>query len=204
MHSHFAKLRTQAFASLHSGVQNNQGLPVAHVANWLAMEDEDIEGLLEYHGFLIKAFGEPYMVKEGLFLNADTEYPIKCSKLVHNKRSGRIVEDVSPLIHAELLAGEAMKEIPMVKAYKHEPQTVSAAKNNSSVQKLDEEIPESKAIYSPKDSKSGKAFKEMQSVQDSVKDSDMARTHPSPLSFPFGNIMPEPQPATNKPEQWHA
>ena len=77
------------------------------------------------------------MVKEGLFLNADTEYPIKCSKLVHNKRSGRIVEDVSPSIHAELLAGEAMKEIPMVKAYKHEPQTVSAAKNISSVQKLD-------------------------------------------------------------------
>ncbi|CAK8530996.1 unnamed protein product [Lathyrus sativus] len=193
MHAHFAKLRTQALASLHSGVQNNQGLPVAHVANWLAMEDEDIEGLLEYHGFLIKAFGEPYMVKEGLFLNADTEYPTKCSKLVHKKRSGRIVEDVSPSIHAELLPGETMKEIPMAKAYKHEPQTVSAAKNNSSVQKLDEEIPESKAIYSPKDSKSGKAFKEMQSVQDSVKDSDMARTHPSPMSFPFGNIMPEPQ-----------
>ncbi|CAI8590783.1 unnamed protein product [Vicia faba] len=193
MHAHFAKLRTQALASLHSGVQNNQGLPVAHVANWLAMEDEDIEGLLEYHGFLIKSFGEPYMVKEGLFLNADTEYPTKCSKLVHKKRSGRIVEDVSPSIHAELLPGEIMKEIPMTKTYKHEPQTVSAAKNNSSVQKLDEEIPESKAIYSPKDSKSGKAFKEMRSVQSSVKDYDMARTHPSPLSFPFNNIMPEPQ-----------
>ncbi|MCI13392.1 SAC3/GANP/Nin1/mts3/eIF-3 p25 family protein, partial [Trifolium medium] len=74
-----------ALASLHCGLQNNQGLPVAHTANWLAMEDEDIEGLLEYHGFLIKAFGEPYMVKEGLFLNADTEYPTKCSKLVHKK-----------------------------------------------------------------------------------------------------------------------
>ncbi|XP_058723851.1 SAC3 family protein B isoform X2 [Vicia villosa] len=193
MHAHFAKLRTQALASLHSGVQNNQGLPVAHVANWLAMEDEDIEVLLEYHGFLIKAFGEPYMVKEGLFLNADTEYPTKCSKLVHKKRSGRIVEDVSPSIHAELLPGKTMKEIPMMKTYKHEPQTVSAAKNNSSVQKLDEKIPESKAIYSPKDSKSGKALREMQSVQNSAKDYDMARTHPSPLGFPFDNIMPEPQ-----------
>lgn len=32
------QLRTQALASLHSGLQNNQGIPVAHVANWLAME----------------------------------------------------------------------------------------------------------------------------------------------------------------------
>lgn len=133
------------------------------------------------------------MVKEGLFLNADTEYPTKCSKLVHKKRSGRIVEDVSPSIHAELLPGKTMKEIPMMKTYNHEPQTVSPAKNNSSVQKLDEKIPESKAIYSSKDIKSGKAFREMQSVQNSVKDYDMARTHPSPLSFPFANIMPQPQ-----------
>lgn len=35
---HFHQLRTQALASLHSGLQNNQGLPVSHVANWLAME----------------------------------------------------------------------------------------------------------------------------------------------------------------------
>ena len=35
---YFYKLRTQALASLHSGLQNSQGLPVAHVANWLAME----------------------------------------------------------------------------------------------------------------------------------------------------------------------
>lgn len=32
------QLRTQALASLHSGLQNNQGLPIAHVAQWLAME----------------------------------------------------------------------------------------------------------------------------------------------------------------------
>jgi hypothetical protein len=133
------------------------------------------------------------MVKEGLFLNADSEYPTKCSKLVHKKRSGRIVEDVSASIHAELLPRETTKEIQMTNAYKHEPQTVSAAENNSYVQKLDEEIPESKAIYSPKDNKSGKAFKEMEGIHDSVKDYDMASTPPSPLSFPFDNIMPEPQ-----------
>ena len=34
----FDQLRTQALASLHSGLQNNQGLPVTHVAKWLAME----------------------------------------------------------------------------------------------------------------------------------------------------------------------
>ncbi|PNX62147.1 hypothetical protein L195_g052822 [Trifolium pratense] len=107
------------------------------------------------------------MVKEGLFLNADTEYPKKCSKLVHKKRSERIVEDVSPSIHAELLPRETMKEIQMIKAYKHEPQTDSASENNNYVQKLDEEIQESKAIYSPKDNKSGKAFKEMQDIHDS-------------------------------------
>jgi len=35
---HFYQLRTQALASLHCGLQYNQGLPVGHVANWLAME----------------------------------------------------------------------------------------------------------------------------------------------------------------------
>ncbi|XP_024633139.1 SAC3 family protein B isoform X2 [Medicago truncatula] len=193
MHAHFAKLRTQALASLHCGLQYNQGLPVGHVANWLAMEDEDIEGLLEYHGFLIKAFGEPYMVKEGLFLNADTAYPRKCSKLVHMKRSGKIVEDLSPSIHAESLPRETVKMIQTTKAYKHEPQTVSAAENDSSVQKLHEEIPDSKAIYSAMNGKSAKAFKKMQDVQDGVKDYDMASPHSSPLSFPFAKIMPEPQ-----------
>ncbi|XP_027186573.1 SAC3 family protein B isoform X3 [Cicer arietinum] len=193
MHAHFAKLRAQALASLHCGLQNNQGLPVAHVANWLAMEDEDIEGLLEYHGFLIKAFGEPYMVKEGLFLNADTEYPIKCSKLVHKKRSGTIVEDVSPLIHAESPPVGTTKEIQMTKAYKYEPQKDLASENDSSVQKLDVEIPESETIFSPKDSKPVEAFEDMHEVQDSAKDYDMASAHPSPLRFPFDNIMPEPQ-----------
>lgn len=32
------QLRAQALASLHSGLQNNQGIPVSHVAKWLGME----------------------------------------------------------------------------------------------------------------------------------------------------------------------
>ncbi|XP_057431325.1 SAC3 family protein B isoform X2 [Lotus japonicus] len=191
MHAHFAKLRTQALASLHSGLQN-QGLPVAHVSNWLAMEDEGIEGLLEYHGFSIKVFEEPYMVKEGPFLNVDTDYPTKCSKLVHKKRSGRIVEDVSRSIQAKSLPVETMKEIQMEDTYKHEPQKISAAENASSVQKPDEEIQVSEPIFSPKYIKPGKAFKEIYGVVDSGKH-NMPSTPSSPLSFPFPNIIPEPQ-----------
>ncbi|KAJ0730764.1 putative proteasome component (PCI) domain-containing protein [Helianthus annuus] len=94
MHAHFGKLRTQALAALHSGLQNNQGIPVTQVAKWLGMEEENMEDLLEYHGFSIKEFEEPYMVKEGPFLNGDGDYPLKCSKLVHLKRSTTIVDDV--------------------------------------------------------------------------------------------------------------
>ncbi|KAK7412620.1 hypothetical protein VNO78_04125 [Psophocarpus tetragonolobus] len=189
MHAHFAKLRTQALASLHSGLQNNQGLPIAHAANWLAMEDEGIEGLLEYHGFLLKTFEEPYMVKESPFLNVDVDYPTKCSKLVLNKRSRRIIEDIAPLIQTESPDVETVKEIQMRKVYMHEPQVVSAVENGTSVQILDEEIPDAEAIFSPKDSKSRKAFKD---VQDSQKDhDDISTTRPS--LFPFPNIIPEPQ-----------
>ncbi|KAL7595190.1 hypothetical protein Lser_V15G29860 [Lactuca serriola] len=94
MHAHFGKLRTQALASLHSGLQNNQGIPVTLIGKWLGMEEENMEDLLEYHGFSIKEFDEPYMVKEGQFLNTDSEYPLKCSKLVHLKRSTTIMDDV--------------------------------------------------------------------------------------------------------------
>ncbi|KAK7245749.1 hypothetical protein RIF29_40598 [Crotalaria pallida] len=193
MHAHFAKLRTQALASLHSGLQNNQGLPVSHVAKWLAMEDEHIEGLLEYHGFVLKAFEEPYMVKEGQFINADNDYPTKCSKLVHKKRSGRIIEDVALSIQAKSLPMESMNKIQMRKANKHEPRIVSSVENVSLVQKLDKEKPESVAIFTPKDGKSGKALKEMHAVQDSGKGHNVASPHSSPLSLPFPNIIPEPQ-----------
>ncbi|XP_076924498.1 SAC3 family protein B-like [Bidens hawaiensis] len=93
MHAHFGKLRTQALAALHSGLQNNQGIPAIQVPKWLGMEEENMEDLLD-HGFSIKEFDEPYMVKDGQFLNVDTEYPLKCSKLVHLKRSTTIVADV--------------------------------------------------------------------------------------------------------------
>ncbi|XXG54369.1 hypothetical protein AAC387_Pa03g2272 [Persea americana] len=94
MHAHFTKLRTQAIASLHSGLQNNQGIPVAQVVKWLGMEGEDIEILLEYHGFSIKNFEDAYMVKDGPFLNGDVDFDTKCSQLVHLKKSRTIIDDV--------------------------------------------------------------------------------------------------------------
>ncbi|XP_019058744.1 PREDICTED: SAC3 family protein B isoform X2 [Tarenaya hassleriana] len=94
MHAHFAKLRTQALASLHSSLLNNQGLPVSDVSKWIGMEEEDIETLLEFHGFSIKEFDEPYMMKDGPFLHVEEDYPTKCSKLVHLKKSRTIMEDV--------------------------------------------------------------------------------------------------------------
>ncbi|TVU37512.1 hypothetical protein EJB05_10828, partial [Eragrostis curvula] len=95
MHAHFAKLRRQALASLHSGLQNGQGIPISHAVEWLAMEDEDIEGLVEYHGFGLRQYEELYLVKEGPFINSESDLPSGRSQLVHSKKSQKIVDDVS-------------------------------------------------------------------------------------------------------------
>ncbi|KAL6657087.1 hypothetical protein ACP70R_004867 [Stipagrostis hirtigluma subsp. patula] len=95
MHAHFAKLRRQALASLHSGLQNGQGIPISHIVEWLAMEDEDIDSLAEYHGFGLRQYEELYLVKEGLFLNSESDFPSGRSQLVHSKKSQRIIDDVS-------------------------------------------------------------------------------------------------------------
>jgi hypothetical protein len=44
------------------------------------------------------------MMKEGPFCNRDKDYPTKCSALVQLKKSRRIIEDVSPLTHAEVVS----------------------------------------------------------------------------------------------------
>jgi hypothetical protein len=59
------------------------------------LKDEDIESLLEYHGFGLRQYEELYLVKEGPFLNSETDFPSGCSQLVHSKKSQRIVVDVS-------------------------------------------------------------------------------------------------------------
>ncbi|KAK6254613.1 hypothetical protein SCA6_015918 [Theobroma cacao] len=151
MHAHFAKLRTQALASLHSSLQNNQGLPVTYVARWLGIEEEDIESLLDYYGFSIKEFEEPYMVKEGPFLNVDSDYPTKCSRLVHLKRSRTIAEDVAVSRELTSLPIRATKESQLGKIYKQRSNAFSSPRRASSVIAVDEEMPDSKVVSSPKD-----------------------------------------------------
>lgn len=46
----FDQLRTQALASLHSGLLNNQGLPVAHVGRWLGMEVPFL-GMIKFYNY---------------------------------------------------------------------------------------------------------------------------------------------------------
>ncbi|KAJ8766396.1 hypothetical protein K2173_022455 [Erythroxylum novogranatense] len=151
MHAHFAKLRTQALCSLHAGLQNNQGLPVAHLAKWIAMEGEDIESLLDYHGFLIKEFEEPYMVKEGQIVNTEKDYPTNCSKLVQLKRSKRIVEDVFPTPQVVPLPARSTKEIQLPKIRRPEGKIVpsSAVNGKSPVHEIDQEMPDFEAVSTP-------------------------------------------------------
>ncbi|KAL2534571.1 SAC3/GANP/Nin1/mts3/eIF-3 p25 family [Abeliophyllum distichum] len=146
MHAHFSKLRAQALASLHSGLQSNQGIPVSHVAKWLGMEDEDIENFLEYYGFSIKKFEEPYMVKEFAFPNVENDYPVKLSKLVHQKKSKMIVTDVSSPCLAESFASEKEK-----KGHEPKPTPVQFIVPESTAQARDEEMHDYGTISSPKD-----------------------------------------------------
>lgn len=143
MHAHFAKLRTQALASLHSGLQKNQGIPVAQVVKWLGMEGEDIEGLLEYHGFSLKQYEDAYMVKEGPFLSSDTDFPTKCSQLVHQKRSAKVVFDVFSSGQVPIMDGtwQAMKalDVPVDKSNRD---TQSKESTVASIVPPEEEMPD--------------------------------------------------------------
>ncbi|KAJ8531101.1 hypothetical protein K7X08_025832 [Anisodus acutangulus] len=148
MHAHFSKLRTQALAYLHSGLQNSQGIPVAQVAKWLGMEDEDIEGLLEYYGFSLKEFEEPYMVKEGPFVEVDNDYPVKCSKLVHKKKSRTIFEDVlAP--HVESVS-EKETEPLLDKDQQQKPTALQFLEPDSSPLSIEEDMPDYETVSSPK------------------------------------------------------
>ncbi|KAF8027854.1 hypothetical protein BT93_E0701 [Corymbia citriodora subsp. variegata] len=153
MHAHFAKLRSQALASLHSGLQSNQGLPVAVVARWLAMEEEDIESLLQYHGFSVREYEEPYMVKEGPFLHGDRDFPTKCSELVHLKKSIRIIKDVLIPDSISSLSKGATK-FQLTSDRKREMKNIQPFEKDSSIYVSDQEMAISEttpshSIYAP-------------------------------------------------------
>ncbi|KAL2934875.1 SAC3 family protein B [Bienertia sinuspersici] len=92
---------------------------------------EDIESLLEYHGFVIKEFEEPYMVKEGPFLNNEKDYSTRCSALVHRKKSSTIMEDVLSSHQVITLSSEPMKELPSDKHRKNKHTAVQPMQTKS-------------------------------------------------------------------------
>ncbi|KAI3894744.1 hypothetical protein MKX03_031566, partial [Papaver bracteatum] len=101
---------------------------------------EDVESLLEYHGFVIKEFEEPYMVKEGAFLSSDKDIPTKCSQLVLLKKSRTIFEDVS--FDQTILPFKEVKQIQTMS-----PKPLQFVK----IQILpDEQMPDTKFYSSPK------------------------------------------------------
>ncbi|CAN7051553.1 unnamed protein product [Brassica oleracea var. botrytis] len=93
MHAHFSKLRTHALTSLHAGLLNNQGLPVSDTSKWIGMEEEDIEALLEYHGFSIKVFEEPYMVKANKGYQQETPPPQSLKKQTSLRLVDKVMTD---------------------------------------------------------------------------------------------------------------
>ncbi|XP_015888382.3 SAC3 family protein B isoform X2 [Ziziphus jujuba] len=200
MHAHFAKLRTQALASLHAGLQNNQGLPLAHVAKWLAMEEEDLESLLEYHGFVIKVFEEPYMVKEGTFINGDKDYPTRRSKLVDFKRSGRIIEDVLPSIHIISMpfkvpnemaetSKSSLKSVPSVEKESFVSDIPPAIEMVGAVSAVDEDLPDIRAAASQKECVQPQPIIKAPVIgQQSKDDHQMSGILPLPWGFSFTKV----------------
>lgn len=112
-------------------------------------QDEDVENLLEYHGFSIKDFEEPYMVKENTFINVDKDFPVKRSKLVNRKRSRMIVSDVSLPSLTELCSAEEVKELQLKKDPKPVPIPLQPVVPINT-QLNDEEMDDFGTILSPK------------------------------------------------------
>ncbi|XP_073277101.1 SAC3 family protein B isoform X1 [Primulina huaijiensis] len=194
MHAHFSKLRGHAFASLHSGLQINQGIPLTQVAKWLAMEEENIEELLEYYGFSVKIFEEPYMVKEHTLVNGDIDYPVKCSKLVGRKRSKMIVNDVSSPSLAESYDIGELRESPRKRDPEQKSKPLQLVVPGSMVQPIDQEMHDSVTNLSPKGDMQNhmhRTFSDLMS-QDEQRTFFKSQVVPaSPMSLDFSNSSSE-------------
>ncbi|CAN1854157.1 SAC3 family protein B, partial [Linum perenne] len=117
-------------------------------------KEEDIEELLAYYGFSIKEFEEPYMVKEGPFLNSDKDFPTKCSRLVHLKKSTMIVGDVSSSSSQATSLPQRRSETKVPISYKKldaiTKKTPPLVDKKRPIRVIDEEMPTSQAVQSPK------------------------------------------------------
>lgn len=80
------------------------------------------------------------MVKEGPFLNVDSDYPVKCSILVHQKKSKTIVEDVK---HPHLAKSSPEKAIGILlnKDIEQNAAPIKTAEDDS-FQAVDETMPD--------------------------------------------------------------
>ncbi|XP_058084002.1 SAC3 family protein B isoform X2 [Magnolia sinica] len=177
MHAHFSKLRTQALASLHSGLQNKQGIPIKQVINWLGMEEEDIESLLEYHGFSIDHYRDVYMVKRGPFLNSDMDYPTKCSQLVHLKKSERIIDDVSsgPALSSPRERRKIL--LDMVDDFARKEASSSLSEPETWVDAIDEDMPDFEDNSFSQDNHQVQLFLETPTGQDAENNAEVAELH---------------------------
>lgn len=113
-------------------------------------QEEDIGELLEYYGFSLKDFEEPYMVKENAFVNVDNDFPVKRSELVERKRSTMIVADVLYPSLTESYADDKEKEFHLKKDAEPRPMPPQAIVPISTPQVHDEEMNDSVTSLSPK------------------------------------------------------
>lgn len=91
------------------------------------------------------------MVKEGPFLNGDQDFPTKRSKLVDQKKSRNIADDVSPTLESDSLPAQIPIEIQQPKIYKYERKTVTPfLDRNMPVNEIDSKMPAPQVVSSPK------------------------------------------------------
>lgn len=89
------------------------------------------------------------MVKEGPFTEVDNDYPVKCSKLVHKKKSRTIFEDVS-VPHVESVS-EKETECLLDKDHQQKPTVVQFLEPDSSSLSIEENMPDYETVSSSKD-----------------------------------------------------
>ncbi|KAK6130411.1 hypothetical protein DH2020_035821 [Rehmannia glutinosa] len=156
-------------------------------------KEEDIGNVLEYYGFSVKDFEEPYMVKENAFINVDSDFPVKRSKLVNRKRSGVIVRDVSSPSKSELYADEVKELQP-----KKDPEPIPSPKQSvlpvSTTQLHDEEMHDLGIILSPKGSMQkhmDKASIALTTPEQKMVEHEVQLAPASPLVLGFANSSSE-------------
>lgn len=148
-------------------------------------QEEDIESLLEYHGFLVKDFEEPYMVKEGPFSNSDRDHPTKRSKLVHLKRSKTIIDDVISYKVASQPPEE--KKIQSGDVLKTDSKKIKPVPKKASIPAIDAEMQDFRSVSSPKHGKQEEPVHETSPMADRQGGIGVQiaspRTPPSNLTF---------------------